>query len=84
MFNKYTPFLVISALLLFSLGMRLPAIFIPHIENDEVIYQTLAEKVSKNIHDYTLQGTPLIEQLPRGLTTSRSSGILLFLSGGLP
>lgn len=57
--------LILLAVILFSLAIRLPALFIPHIENDEVIYQTLAEKVSKNFNDYTLQGTPLISQLPK-------------------
>lgn len=56
---------MLGAILLFSLAIRLPALFIPHIENDEVVYQTLAQKVSVNINDYTLQGTSLIEQLPR-------------------
>jgi 4-amino-4-deoxy-L-arabinose transferase-like glycosyltransferase len=53
------------AVLLFSLVLRLPALFIPHIENDEVIYQALADKVSKNPLDYTLRGTGLLQNLPK-------------------
>lgn len=66
-FNISNTRLMLGAIIFFSLAIRLPALFIPHIENDEVIYQTLAEKVSRNFNlkDYTLQGTPLISQLPR-------------------
>lgn len=57
--------LILISLVLFSLGLRIPAIFIPHIENDEVIYQTLADKVTKNFLDYSLQGTAILEKLPK-------------------
>lgn len=57
--------LVLLATILFSLVIRLPALFTPHIENDEVIYQTLADKVSKNPLDYSLQGTAILEKLPK-------------------
>lgn len=52
-------------LVLFSLAIRLPSIFIPHVENDEIIYQTLADKVSKDLSDYSLQGTPVLDNLPK-------------------
>ncbi|MFH1458029.1 MAG: glycosyltransferase family 39 protein [Candidatus Omnitrophota bacterium] len=55
---------ILFALLQFCLVVRLPALWIPHIENDEVIYQTLADKVSKNPADYTLRGTPILKNLP--------------------
>jgi 4-amino-4-deoxy-L-arabinose transferase-like glycosyltransferase len=56
--------LILLAILLFSLSIRIPALFVPHIENDEVIYQTLADKVSKNPLDYTLRNTPILQNLP--------------------
>ena len=43
---------------MFAIALRLTALFIPHNEADEVIYLTLAEKVTQNFSDYTLQGTP--------------------------
>lgn len=57
--------IVIFALLLFALVIRIPALFIPHIENDEVIYQVLADKVSKNPFDYTLRNSPILQNLPK-------------------
>lgn len=56
--------LTLFAILVFSLALHLGALFLNHIEGDEVIYQTLAEKLSKNPLDYTLQGTYIINQLP--------------------
>ncbi|MDP2910814.1 MAG: glycosyltransferase family 39 protein [Candidatus Omnitrophota bacterium] len=56
--------LTLFAILVFSLALRLGVLFLSHIEGDEVIYQTLAEKLSKNPLDYTLQGTYTINQLP--------------------
>lgn len=57
--------IIIFAILLFSLVIRIPALFIPHIENDEVIYQTLADKVSKNFFDYSLRGTSILDNLSK-------------------
>jgi len=57
--------LILFAILLFSLALRIPALFIPHIENDEIIYQTLADKVSKHPFDYTLRGTEILKNLPK-------------------
>ena len=54
----------LPAVLLFSLLLRLPALFVSHIENDEVIYQTLADKVSHDPLDYTLRGTGILANLP--------------------
>lgn len=39
--------------------------FLPHIENDEVIYQALAKKISKKPFDYSIQGTEILSQLPK-------------------
>jgi 4-amino-4-deoxy-L-arabinose transferase-like glycosyltransferase len=58
--------LLLFSILLFALTLRLHALLIVHSENDEIIYQTLAEKVTKNLSDYTLQGTSLLPQLPKG------------------
>src|SRR3989338_2459976 len=58
---------ILFAILLFSLALRLPALFIPHTENDEIIYETLADKVSKNPLDYSLQGTTILEKLPKAI-----------------
>jgi len=55
---------ILIAIILFALAIRLPALFTWHIENDEIIYQVLADKVSKNFSDYSLQGTAILEQLP--------------------
>jgi 4-amino-4-deoxy-L-arabinose transferase-like glycosyltransferase len=40
-------------------------VFTWHIENDEVILQVLADKVSKNFSDYSLQDTEILKQLPK-------------------
>lgn len=52
------------AILLLSLAIRLPAFFIPHAEYDELIYQTLADKVSHEFLDYSLRGTEVLKKLP--------------------
>jgi len=57
--------IILIAIILLSLSIRLPALFIRHIENDEVILQALAEKVSENPKDYSLQGTAVLDQLPK-------------------
>lgn len=57
--------LILIGVLLLSLSIRLPALFTQHIENDEVILQVLAEKVSENPKDYSLQGTAVLDQLPK-------------------
>ncbi|MBL7131404.1 MAG: glycosyltransferase family 39 protein, partial [Candidatus Omnitrophica bacterium] len=64
-FNYTTVILI--AIILFALAIRLPALFTRHIENDEVIYQVLADKVSKDFSDYSLQGTAILNQLPAGI-----------------
>jgi len=58
--------LVLASILLFFVALGLSTLFVTHNENDEQIYLTLADKVSKNFTDYTLQGTPLLAQLPQG------------------
>ncbi len=57
--------IVIFSIIMFAIALRLTALFIPHNEADEVIYLTLAEKVTQNFSDYTLQGTPLLAKLPK-------------------
>ncbi len=57
--------LILIGILLLSLSIRLPALFTRHIENDEVILQVLAEKVAQNPTDYSLQGTAVLDQLPK-------------------
>lgn len=54
------------SILFFALVLRTAIFFIPHNETDELIYLTLADKVSKDFFDYTLQGTPLLSKLPQG------------------
>lgn len=56
---------ILPALLLFAAALRLPAVFIPHIENDEVIYRTLAEKLTVAPADYSIRNTPIFERLPK-------------------
>jgi len=56
--------IALTAIIVTCLFIHLPALFIEHIENDEVIYQTLANRLSENITDYSLQNTPIISQLP--------------------
>lgn len=58
---------ILIAILLFSFSIRLPALFIPHIENDEVIYQVLADKVAHNPFDYSVRGTYIFDQLPKSV-----------------
>ncbi len=62
---KISPNIILIAVIFFSLAIRLPSLFLPHIENDEVIYQTIAEKITKNLWDYSLQGTEILRQLPK-------------------
>ena len=57
--------IVFFSIIMFAIALRLTALFIPHNEADEVIYLTLAEKVTQNFSDYTLQGTPLLAKLPK-------------------
>ncbi|MFC1624262.1 ArnT family glycosyltransferase [Candidatus Omnitrophota bacterium] len=59
------PKIILVTIILFSLALRLPALFSQHIENDELIYQVLADKVSSNPGDYSLQGTAILNQLPK-------------------
>lgn len=58
---------MLIAVILFSLSIRLPALFISHIENDEVIYQVLADKVSNDFFDYSVRGTYIFSQLPKSI-----------------
>lgn len=58
--------LLFLSILLFALALRLPTFFLAHNETDELIYLTLAEKISQNFFDYTLQGTALLSKLPKG------------------
>ena len=59
--------IILIAIILSSLSLQLPALFIPHKENDEVILQVLAEKVSRNLWDYSLQGTAVLEEFPKSV-----------------
>ena len=59
--------IILVAIVLLALSMRLPALFTQHIENDEVILQVLAEKVSENPKDYSLQGTAVLDRLPKSV-----------------
>ena len=56
---------ILIGVILLSLSIRLPALFTRHIDNDEVILRVLAEKVSENFSDYSLQDTAILNQLPR-------------------
>ena len=61
---SFTTQLILLAIIIFSLFMHLPVLFIEHIENDEVIYQALANRLSEDLTDYSLQNTEIIDQLP--------------------
>jgi|GEM_PF-5091204 4-amino-4-deoxy-L-arabinose transferase-like glycosyltransferase len=41
-----------------------PAFFVPHIENDEVIYKALAAQTTFVLQGYTLRGTSIFASLP--------------------
>jgi len=60
---------LIWLILLIALLIRLPSLFKPHIENDEIIFQTLTVKVAKtrSLRDYTLKGEEILEKLPASL-----------------
>lgn len=60
---------LIWLILLLALLIRLPSLFISHIENDEIIYQTLTKKVAKkfSLNDYTLRGEAILADLPKDL-----------------
>ena len=57
--------LILWVILLMNLALRLPALWTQHIENDEVIYQTLADQVLKSPLNYTLRGSPILKNLPK-------------------
>lgn len=48
-----------------AFALYLPSTLLPHNEYDEVIYATLAEKVAQRWTDYSLQGTPVLNELPK-------------------
>lgn len=56
--------LILLAIICCALALRAAAFFLPHVENDEVIYRTLAEKLTRQPLDYSLQGTDLLSRLP--------------------
>lgn len=60
---------LIWIILLLALLIRLPSLFKSHIENDEIILQTLTKKVAKNfsLSDYTLRGESILADLPKDL-----------------
>ncbi len=58
-------FYILILIILFSLAIRMPALVIPHIENDEIIYQTLTFQVLTNPSHYSLQGTSILKILPQ-------------------
>ncbi len=47
-----------------SLALRVNSLRMPHIENDEIIYTTLARKLVLHPLDYNLRGTPILSNLP--------------------
>lgn len=57
---------LIGLILILTVLVRLPSLWQPHLENDEVIYLTLTKKVAKNLslYDYNLKGTELLSKLP--------------------
>lgn len=54
---------ILGLILLNALLLRLPAFFQPHLENDEVIFQTLINKTTFKLKDYTLQNTAILPAL---------------------
>ncbi len=65
MSNSPQPLIGLALILGLASALYLPSIFLPHNEYDEVIYATLAEKVAHRWTDYSLQGTPVLEELPK-------------------
>ncbi len=58
--------IVLSAILLFSVAIKLPSLNFPHKEPDEQVYLTLAEQLHAS-HAYSLQETPIIYELSPGI-----------------
>ncbi len=56
--------ILLYLILLLAFLFRLPSFFQPHIENDEIIYQTLINKNTFRLKDYTLQETEILPRLP--------------------
>lgn len=52
-------------ILITSFLIRLPALFKPPLENDEIIFKTLIEKTTFKLQDYSLQGTEILSKLPK-------------------
>jgi 4-amino-4-deoxy-L-arabinose transferase-like glycosyltransferase len=57
--------ILLLLIIIFSFLLRLPGFFRQHIENDEIIFQTLVKKNSFKLRDYTLHGTDILEKLAK-------------------
>lgn len=55
---------ILAPILLVHLLLMSSAFFVPHMENDEVIYKTLMVKTSFSLKGYTLRGSSILANLP--------------------
>ena len=81
-FIRYKTLIVSSAIGLFIL-LSFLTIFLPHHENDEVIYQTLGIKLS-HLQSYNLQGSEILKILPQKIYNTqvffRPPAFMLYLA----
>lgn len=61
LFRQILPFLIFATLL------RIPALFVPHLEGDEVTYQALAQEMNWDLSHYTTQDHPVVRTFPGGV-----------------
>lgn len=71
MFTKFKVFFLVFSIL--SLLTVFFTFFHPHLENDEVIYKTLAKKVSVrfSLNDYNLRNTEILKILPKQIYNTK-------------
>lgn len=63
-FLKPYKHLIISFVIVFSLILMILSFFSLHLENDEIIYKTLAVKLA-HLQEFSLRGSSLLSQLPK-------------------
>lgn len=64
-FNRKRRFgAALGAVLVLAFFLYVPALFLKHHENDEVIYQTLAARTSEGLGHYNVLGTDFARDLP--------------------
>jgi 4-amino-4-deoxy-L-arabinose transferase-like glycosyltransferase len=62
--SKKSVVYILLGIIAFALSVRMITFAVPHVENDEVIYITLAKKLIQHPWEYNLQGTGILQQLP--------------------